>query len=155
MGFALLGDLPTQESRPSNNPSLKWLREAELKHGRICMLAFAGTFVQTFTPTLVTDVDWFKASSAYASSNPGGAAQILLGIALVEGQSDTLELYSGGGSRAAGNLGFDPLGLSKGLSQAKSEDMQLKELKNGRLAMIAWAALVSSKFIAGSVPGLV
>jgi hypothetical protein len=38
LGLAKLNALPTQESRPSSNPNVKWLREAELKHGRICML---------------------------------------------------------------------------------------------------------------------
>ena len=35
-----------------------------------------------------------------------------------------------------GDLGFDPLGLYKG-SDADKRNMQLKELNNGRLAMIA------------------
>lgn len=34
-------------------------------------------------------------------------------------------------------LGFDPLNFSKGKSAAELRDLQLKEIKNGRLAMIA------------------
>ena len=36
-----------------------------------------------------------------------------------------------------GDLGFDPLGLYAGKSAEWKRDMQLKELNNGRLAMIA------------------
>ena len=115
--------------------------------------------MQTFTPHLpgaaFAEQDWFKATASFASQNPGGAAQILLGIALVEGTTFPEEFFEAGqGEREAGNLGFDPLGLLKGKSAAEKGAMQLKELKNGRLAMIAWAALVSSKLVAGSVPGL-
>lgn len=121
--------------------------------------AFLGTAFQTFGPHLpgaaFSEPDWFKASYTFSAQNPGGAAQILLGIAIIEGSTFPEEFWeAGGGSRAAGALGFDPLGLSKGLPKAKADEMQLKELKNGRLAMIACAALASSKLIAGSVPYL-
>jgi hypothetical protein len=121
--------------------------------------AFLGTLVQTFTPHLpgaaFAEADWFKATASFASLNPGGFAQIVLGIALIEGATFPEEFYEeSGGKREAGALGFDPLGLSKGMSKTDYATMQLKELKNGRLAMIAWAALVSSKLIPGSVPGL-
>lgn len=41
LGLSKLNALPVSPSRPSANPSLKWLREAELKHGRVCMLVRA------------------------------------------------------------------------------------------------------------------
>lgn len=140
-------------ARPSTRPPTRRLPFS------VPAQAFLGTLIQTFTPHLpgpaFAEMDWFKASSTFAAQNPGGAFQIFFGIALVEGQTFPEEFYeAGGGSREAGNLGFDPLGLSKGLSAPQKAEMQLKELKNGRLAMIAWAALVSSKLVPGSVPGL-
>ena len=52
----------------------------------------------------------------------------------------------------AGDLGYDPLGLFKKKTDAQKDEMRLKELKNGRLAMIAMAAYTSEHWIPGSVP---
>jgi hypothetical protein len=46
----------------------------------------------------------------------------------------------------AGNLGFDPLGLYPKDKQGQL-DMQLKEIKNGRLAMIAITAFAFQEFV--------
>ena len=46
----------------------------------------------------------------------------------------------------AGNLGFDPLGLYP-KEKSGQMDMQLKELKNGRLAMIAITAFAVQEFV--------
>ena len=46
----------------------------------------------------------------------------------------------------AGNLGFDPFGLYPKEGKAQM-DMQLKELKNGRLAMIAITAFAVQEFV--------
>mmetsp|Transcript_5781 Transcript_5781/g.8672 ORF Transcript_5781/g.8672 Transcript_5781/m.8672 type:complete len:118 (+) Transcript_5781:564-917(+) len=47
---------------------------------------------------------------------------------------------------------FDPFNLYPKDEEGK-KNMQLKELKNGRAAMIAFAALTSHSLIPGSVPG--
>lgn len=101
-----------------------------------------------------SDSNWFTAWQTFSIKNPGGAAQILFAIMLQEGKNFPHEMWEGGGDRAPGDWGFDPLGLSKNKSPDQVAKLQLSELKNGRAAMIAIMALSSSKFIPGSVPGL-
>jgi len=50
--------------------------------------------------------------------------------------------------REPGNFGFDPLGLYP-TDPAKQKEMQLSELKNGRLAMIAIGGMVAGAAVTG------
>eukprot|EP00638_Chattonella_subsalsa_P012540 CAMPEP_0117778486 /NCGR_PEP_ID=MMETSP0948-20121206/1022_1 /TAXON_ID=44440 /ORGANISM="Chattonella subsalsa, Strain CCMP2191" /LENGTH=211 /DNA_ID=CAMNT_0005605821 /DNA_START=67 /DNA_END=699 /DNA_ORIENTATION=+ len=119
---------------------LYWMREAELKHARVAMLAVAGTlFCETVgsapgfpAGACQTDLFW-----EVWSEKPGVIGGGLLGFAVVEiisGIATTAGRESG--DRAPGDFGFDPLGFSKNPAAAK--DLALKEIRNGRLAM--WAA---------------
>eukprot|EP00608_Synchroma_pusillum_P002409 CAMPEP_0198426904 /NCGR_PEP_ID=MMETSP1452-20131203/5555_1 /TAXON_ID=1181717 /ORGANISM="Synchroma pusillum, Strain CCMP3072" /LENGTH=199 /DNA_ID=CAMNT_0044147281 /DNA_START=34 /DNA_END=633 /DNA_ORIENTATION=- len=138
-----------------NNPDLKWLQEAEIKHCRQAMLAFVGLYVPKFftIPGYNPEADWVKAMPKFAAEQPLALAQIILAIAIVEGYYYPGEFWFGGGDRAPGDYGFDPLGLY-GKSDEAKKTMQLKELKNGRLAMIAVIGHFFSVTIPGSVPGL-
>lgn len=66
----------------------------------------------------------------------------------------TQEFWFGKGERNAGEWSFDPTKFYAGLTAAKKDDLTLKELKNGRLAMMAMAAYTSEHWIPGSVPFL-
>ena len=48
-----------------------------------------------------------------------------------------------------GDYGFDPLGLSRGKSEAWLDDMKLRELNNGRVAMVAISGMVAQELVDG------
>eukprot|EP00980_Cylindrotheca_fusiformis_P014125 scaffold3716_cov69-Cylindrotheca_fusiformis.AAC.10 len=138
-----------------NKEDLLNYREAEIKHARLAMLAAAGwplseLFDAKIANTLGLDpvVD---ASARAPSVLNGGLGQVspiywllcLGGAAAIDllGQSQ-----KGKPGYFPGNIGFDPLGLYP-KDQAGQERMQLAELKNGRLAMIAITAFAVQEFV--------
>jgi len=151
LGFDPLG-LATSMSK------LKNYREAELKHGRLAMLAAVGWPVAEELqgplskalgqPDLLVKgcatggYQCAESLTRVPSVLNGGLDKIspfywLAVIALSAG----IEAY---GLQIAkrdnylpGDLGFDPLGLYASKNAAWKRDMQLKELNNGRLAMVA------------------
>jgi nitrite reductase/ring-hydroxylating ferredoxin subunit len=157
LGFSKLYDRNFDFNGAMTYPHVQWLREAELKHGRIAMLAFVGILVNhTLTlPGYPSVEDWTKALDAcYQEKYPTlGVVQISGFIMIVEGKFFPRDSWIGAMDREPGALGFDPLKLSKG-ANFDSKAMQLKELKNGRLAMIGVAALAAAHNIPGSVPFL-
>jgi hypothetical protein len=141
-------------------PHAKWLREAEIKHGRSAMLAFIGTLVALSPVALPTGniggffyekaASWDQGLASSLATNPFGMGQLFVAIALVEGQSFPAGFWGGEGSREPGDLGFYPFGKKTNKSELKT--LQTQELKNGRLAMIAMAGFFAEHLIHGSVP---
>ena len=138
--------------------SLKNYREAELKHGRLAMLAAVGWPIAEELqgpiskalgqPDLLVNgcadggEKCVEALTRVPSVLNGGLDRISpfywLAVLLF---SAGVEAYALRIVKPAnylpGDLGFDPLGLYAGKNAAWKSDMQLKELNNGRLAMIA------------------
>jgi len=126
------------------------LREAELKHGRISMLAVLG-FVATSFVQLPGEVHQVSVVAAHdAAVKSGAMSQILLWTSLFELVSfkAVSEMLEGSG-RAPGDFGFDPLKFSAGKSDKVKEEFAVKELKNGRLAMLAFSGLVTQAVLTG------
>jgi len=155
MGFGKLYDRNFDFNMVMTYPHVQWLREAEIKHGRVCMLAFVGAIVQQFAhiPGLPVQNDWTQALGAcYADKVAAlGIVQISVFTMIVEGRFYPGDAWIGQMDREPGDLGFDPFKLSKkpGFDLKK---LQLQELKNGRLAMIGVASLAANHAIPGSVP---
>ena len=144
---SLAGDVGFDPVGFSNYIDLKWLREAELKHGRVCMLGFTGMLVQEFAclPQFqngATPIDDFFVVPA------AGLWQVFFAIGAVEFFSNNFKLTPGdmlSDGREAGDFGFDPLGFSK--DPAALARRRLAEVKNGRLAMIAFGGVLHQQLL--------
>lgn len=127
---------------------IKWMRESELKHGRASMLAVAGFVAQQFV-TLPGMTHCDNANDAPAAAGLSPMLQIVFGIGALEWYSYngniTMENMFSDPARVPGNFGFDPLGL--GGKGGASEDLQLKEIKNGRLAMLAIGGMIHHNIV--------
>lgn len=147
--------LKLHDQAPTAFPHAQWLREAELKHGRICMLASIGAFTgqQGFViPGYTALADPVQNLNHFVTDYPLAFAQIFLSIGLIEGAAFPGDMWFGKSEREPGDIGYDPIGAKKKQTPAQKAKTQLQELKHGRLAMIAMAAYTSEHWIPGSVP---
>merc|ERR1740127_231501 len=135
---------------------VRFIREAELKHGRVAMLASLGFLVaepfhplfggnidvpsyiafqqtplQTFWPAVLFLISTIEVFSVFTFQNPAGSQPWTINV-----------------DHKAGDVGFDPMGL-KPTTATELKEMQTKELNNGRLAMIAIAGMVTQELVSG------
>ncbi|KAJ1637716.1 chlorophyll a/b-binding protein domain-containing protein, partial [Pavlovales sp. CCMP2436] len=109
-----------------------FFREAEIKHGRVCMLAVTGFIGQeVIAPYQQAPFNEINPINAFAAVPFLGIVQIVVLAGAIELATRN---YAG---RIPGDIGFDPLGLSK---NGIKEDFAIAEIKHGRLAMIAFLA---------------
>ena len=121
---------------------LYWLREAEIKHCRLCMMAAAGfIWVEAFGPApaceAATAKNQIDAFWQLWGSHPQYIAAGLIGIMFIEAFSG-IATTSGreSGMREPGDFGINPIKLEA--DSPKMKKLQEQEIANGRLAM--WAA---------------
>ncbi|KAI2494202.1 chlorophyll A-B binding protein [Fragilaria crotonensis] len=131
---------------------IKWLRESEIKHGRAAMLATLGFVVQEYvTLPGYTHVDDSNLGPTAVGLEP--MLQIILWMGVLEFWTNkgnvTMENMFSDPARVPGNLGFDPMGLSVGKTKEEQELLQYKEIKNGRLAMLAIGGMVHHNWVTG------
>merc|ERR1711972_981502 len=136
---------------------LAYFREAELKHGRVCMLASVGIIVQErFHPLFGGDIDGPALQSLGRTElslfwpavlAATGGIELLTGLGRGEG-TDSIGLTPALKSDIIpGDIGFDPLGLAGRYSDDDFVDIQNRELAHGRLAMIGTLGLILQELI--------
>jgi len=135
---------------------LLFYREAEIKHGRICMSASLGFLVaEKFHPLYGGDID---VPSAFAGKDARLStfwAALFVAAAGVEasGLSRGSWQWVGGDNTLnsdaePGDVGYDPLGLLPE-DPEELEEIQNKEILNGRFAMISLLGMVAEELVTG------
>ena len=168
---SIVGDYNFDPLGLGSPDNFAFMREAEIKHGRLAMLAAIAWPLQEILHPILADSlrapDLLAASGgASPSVLNGGLGQdslfpslflFTIGCALLD-ESDLTARKALGCSwneypnsygtfgRLPGNYNFDPLNFYRPLSAADKVAVQERELANGRLAMLAVGAYVGIEF---------
>lgn len=135
-------------------PTLYWMREAELKHCRLAMLAVLGWwatdgafgFPIRFPGSIFSTANIPTAYNAHdILVEQGAMGFMLVAVGLVElaNGAAIVQVSKGELDRAPGDFNFDPLGFSKNKSADAIKTMETKEINNGRLAMLAFGGIAT------------
>jgi len=127
LGFTSVGD----------ERGFRKLQAAELKHGRVAMMASIGAVGQHFIKFPWAE----KVHGTFGAMNSGEGVFGFVGLFVASG---FLELaWRESDDREPGNFG-DPLGFNQ-----YNADMRLKEISNGRMAMISMLAIFVAEVASG------
>jgi light-harvesting complex I chlorophyll a/b binding protein 5 len=172
--FLSIYPLPDPLGLGSSPEQLAWNVEAELIHARLAMMGVAGCLYASFAHSAGAPVaEWYEAGKVYMDAHPevSFGALVWTTVALsgfVEfkrlgdirnrgSQNDGVVKILGGDefkgvepSYPGGPL-FDPMGLSRG-SPEKYQEYKTKEIKNGRLAMVAFVGFAAQYAATGAGP---
>jgi len=117
-------------------------REIELKHSRVAMLASLGIIVSEKFHPFFGDEPFVSAAVSHHSplmvEKFWPAAFVAIAVAEL--------FYAQDPDKAAGDLGYDPLGW-KPTDDKGLKEMQTKELNNGRLAMLGTLGMLVQEIL--------
>ena len=133
--------------------------DVEITHGRVAMLAALGFLVgeQVEGSSFLFDAQITGPAIDHFQQVPG-IAWGLIGAAIFVAEASRVqlawqdpfmasELFLLKPDHVPGDYGFDPLGLAKGRDDAWLDDMKMRELNNGRVAMIAISGMVAQELV--------
>lgn len=137
---------------------VKRLREAEVMHSRVAMMATLGYIIGESTPTITYGMDVHHTiANNQIPEIPGTVLfPFFLTINIIEAlraskgwvEPGLGPLFTLRENYYPGDIGFDPLGL-KPADAKEFDNMAAKELSNGRLAMLAVAGMCVQEQING------
>ena len=162
----MVGDFGYDPLKLGKDPkALAWFQQAEIQHARWAMLGTAGVLVTELGTKLgLGDFPVWYEAGAKADISFTNAPTLLIAEALLMGWAETKRYYDyvnagsqgtegsflgaegalkGSGDPAYPGGPFDPLGWSKG---ADLEELKLKEIKNGRLAMFSFLGYMGQAY---------
>jgi hypothetical protein len=127
---------------------MDFLREAEIKHGRMCQLAIVGFAAVDLGFRIYPIPEAYEGLTAVTAHDPlveyGAMSQLFLWISVAETVSTVaVQQMLNGSGRAPGDFGLDPIGFLSGKSQEEIDDMKLKEITHCRLAMMAFSGMIT------------
>lgn len=167
----------------SEEATIGWLRQAEIKHGRVAMAAFVGYIVQSNfhwpwamtlegTPFPSTDLSppeqWDALPFAskiqiillvgflewYSELTPGEGSDVGQTHYTKGGKPGQYPPLKGGIPHSVPFNLYDPFNFHSKMSEEDKARGLLKEINNGRLAMLGIFGFLSAQTIPGSVPAL-
>lgn len=133
---------------------IKFMREAEIKHGRVAMLATVGFVLPEFGvrfPGAPADIYGHTNPIKAATAVPPSAwASLIVLSGIIEwfsygGKVTYADMFEDG--KVPGEFGFDPLGY---LTPDTTEELKIKELTHCRAAMIAIGGMIHGAFVTGT-----
>eukprot|EP00584_Thalassiosira_punctigera_P006038 CAMPEP_0172545228 /NCGR_PEP_ID=MMETSP1067-20121228/15188_1 /TAXON_ID=265564 ORGANISM="Thalassiosira punctigera, Strain Tpunct2005C2" /NCGR_SAMPLE_ID=MMETSP1067 /ASSEMBLY_ACC=CAM_ASM_000444 /LENGTH=201 /DNA_ID=CAMNT_0013331931 /DNA_START=106 /DNA_END=711 /DNA_ORIENTATION=- len=132
---------------------IKWLQEAEIKHGRVSMLATVGFVTsQFYTLPMFTDLHQDDSNAVPSAIGMSAMMQIVFFAGAEEWRTNngkiTMENMFEDPARVPGDLGWGTDRLI-GKSEEEINKLKLQEIKNGRLAMLAIGGMIHHNFVTG------
>eukprot|EP00411_Alexandrium_monilatum_P055777 CAMPEP_0175422344 /NCGR_PEP_ID=MMETSP0095-20121207/47707_1 /TAXON_ID=311494 /ORGANISM="Alexandrium monilatum, Strain CCMP3105" /LENGTH=442 /DNA_ID=CAMNT_0016721585 /DNA_START=46 /DNA_END=1374 /DNA_ORIENTATION=- len=126
-------------------------REAELKHGRVCMLATLGWIATDlgarFPGEVFQNVSTVEAHNKMVEAGIMGPFLATVAVYEVYGGWLCFQGWEGNINREAGDFFLGKNFLPK--EEDKADNLKLKELENGRLAMLAFSGIVTQAVLTG------
>uniref|UniRef100_A0A7S4SF63 Uncharacterized protein n=1 Tax=Alexandrium monilatum TaxID=311494 RepID=A0A7S4SF63_9DINO len=127
------------------------VREAELKHGRVCMLATLGWIATDlgarFPGEAFQNVSTVEAHNKMVEAGLMGPFLATVAVYEVYGGWLCFQGWEGNIKRDAGDFFLGKNFLPK--DEANAANMKLKELENGRLAMLAFSGIATQAVLTG------
>jgi len=125
--------------------NIKYMREAELKHGRICQLAIFGYIAvdRGFYAPGAPHVSSLEAHDVCTKSGHMLFLLFVVGVFESLGYTAIYEMLSGESDREPGDFGLDGFNFLKGKSPEEVKRMKFYEIVHCRAAMLAFGGLVT------------
>jgi hypothetical protein len=150
-------DLVNAPISETKTETIAWLRHAEIKHGRVAMAAFVGYWVQSQGITWNSDSIWPTDVGYPEAQWDALSTDLKYYVILSVGALEIIDEADQKGHYILGNKepGRHPIFQRKtNASAEKLSEGKIKEINNGRLAMLGIMGFVSESSVPGSVPVL-